>query len=228
MSGAEAALEVRAVSKSFGFLPVLRGVTLSCDAGERILVLGANGAGKSTFLRTVAGVSRPDRGVCVNRTGRSIGFFSQHPLLYTKLRVRENLRLFAAFGGVEDLDDHMKYWGLSALADKELHELSRGNQARVALARTFLHTPGLLLLDEPSSNLDEAGVALLRGAIERGGIRERPDAITLLATHDLHRLGGVATRVVVITKGEITADTGPGASAKAIGDVIAIYRESNR
>ncbi len=228
MSEGESTLEVAGVSKSFGLLPVLRGINLSFASAERVLLLGANGAGKSTLLRILAGVTRPDRGTSKNRSPRPVGFFSQYLSLYSKLQVRENLRLFAAFGEVEDVEAHLAHWGLLPVAHKLISELSRGNQARVALARAFLHKPSLLLLDEPSSHLDEGGVALLRAAIERGGIQEHLNTTTLLATHDLHRLGGLATRVVVLTKGTVTADTGPAASAEAMREVIDIYRESNR
>ena len=227
MAGTEPLIEARNISKAFGPARVLKGVSLTCRAGEVVLVLGANGAGKSTLLRIFAGLLRSDGGEMRREPRKPAGFVSHHLFLYSRLTVRENLSLFGALAGVDSssVEVALVFWELSELAGTLVGDLSRGNQARVGLARAFLAAPALRLLDEPSSNLDERGVELLKRAIKGGGSSE---AVTILATHDLHRLADVGTRVVVMSRGEIVADTGFGAALAEVAQAMEIYRESNR
>ncbi len=225
MAVAEPLVEANSICKSFGPKRVLRGASLSCASGEVVLLLGANGAGKSTLLRVMAGLSRADSGRVRRAPGASLGFLSHHLFLYSRLSVAENLSLFASVSGAgrEAARAAIECWGLEVVADRAVAELSRGNQARVGLARAFIGAPRLRLLDEPSGNLDDRGVEALKVAVRAGG-----DGATILATHDLHRLGDVATRVAVMSAGEIVSDTGPSASAEDLARAIALYRESNR
>lgn len=225
MAAAEPLIEANSICKSFGPKRVLRSASLSCGQGEVVLLLGANGAGKSTLLRIMAGLSRADGGSIRRASGASLGFLSHHLLLYSRLSVRENLSLFASVSGAgsEAVHAAIECWGLDSLADRPVSELSRGNQARVGLARTYLGSPRIRLLDEPSGNLDDRGVEALRGAVLAGG-----DAATVLATHDLHRLGDLATRVVVMRAGEIALDSGRATAPEGISRAISLYRETNR
>lgn len=227
MAGTEPLLEARDISKAFGPALALNNVSLQCCAGEVVLVLGANGAGKSTLLRILAGLARSDGRGTVRVAAKPVGFVSHHLFVYSRLTVRENLALFAALSGANSsaVEAAIASWELEGLASTPVGDLSRGNQARVGLARAFLGEPTLRLLDEPSSNLDERGVELLKRAISgRGG----SEAATIVATHDLHRLAGIATRVLVMSQGEIIADTGFGAAPSGVARAIEAYRESNR
>jgi ABC-type multidrug transport system ATPase subunit len=227
MAVGERLVTLRDVSKTFGSLRVLNRVTLSFSAGEVVLLLGANGAGKSTLLRVIAGLARQERGEVSRTPGTSVGLMSHHLLLYNRLTVHENLSLFRKVSGVpcESVDAALGEWGLSEAIRTPVGELSRGNQARVGLARTFLNSPAIRLLDEPSSNLDERGVELLKSAIRanRGGA-----VLTIIATHDLHRLRDIGTRVIVMNRGEVVADSGAGSPASQVDHMVAVYRESNR
>lgn len=225
MAAAEPLLEATSITKSFGPKRVLSNASLACRPGEVLLLLGANGAGKSTLLRIMAGLSRADSGTVRRVAGASLGFLSHQLFLYGRLTVEENLALFSAVSGSgsEAARIAIDGWGLAAVADCPVAELSRGNQARVGLARAFVGAPQVRLLDEPSSNLDDRGVDTLKAAIVGGG-----EAATVLATHDLHRLSGLATRVVVMRSGEIVADSGSAASEQGIAQAIALYRDTNR
>jgi len=227
MKATESLIEARDVSKSFGALQVLDRVSLACGEGETILLLGANGAGKSTLLRVLAGLGLSDSGSVARVPTASVGFISHQLSLYSKLSVRENLRLFGSLAGVspQAVDGAMLQWGVSDAADVPVCDLSKGNQARVGLARAFLNRPRIRLLDEPSSNLDERGVALLRTALEG---RDCTASATIVATHDLHRLHGIATRIVVMERGKIVSDSGPRAPQAEIERLTTMYRESNR
>ena len=220
-------LEVKDVTKTFGELSVLKRLSLSCGPGDVTLLVGANGAGKSTLLRIIAGLSRPDSGSLVRSTDR-LGFLSHHLFLYGKLSVRENVRLFASVGGVPRSEQLIERLELSDVVDRPLAELSKGMQARVGIARAFLGQPELVLLDEPTSNLDEKGTALLLAEIQRRQFETDGRCVTLIATHDLHRMASIATRVVVLADGKVFADSGSGASVETIAQVLDRYREVNR
>jgi heme exporter protein A len=220
-------LEVKDVTKTFGELPVLKRISLSCAPGDVTLLVGANGAGKSTLLRVVAGLSRPDAGSVVRSTDR-IGFLSHHLFLYGRLSVSENLKLFASARGATDSDNIVERLELSKVVNRPLGELSKGMQARVGIARAFLGHPELVLLDEPTSNLDEKGTALLLAEIQRRQFETDGRCVTLIATHDLHRVSSIATRAVVLADGKVFADSGSGASPEAIRRVLDRYREVNR
>lgn len=220
-------LEVKDVTKTFGSLSVLRRLSLSCDSGEVVLLVGANGAGKSTLLRAIAGLARPDSGSVTRDTTR-IGFLSHHLFLYGRLSVRENIKLFASVQGASEWSDMVSRLELSKVVDRPLSELSKGMQARVGIARAFLGSPELILLDEPTSNLDEKGTSLLLGEIERRRSETHARSTFLIATHDLHRMASIATRVVVLADGKVVADSGANASRDTISRVLDRYREVNR
>jgi heme ABC exporter ATP-binding subunit CcmA len=225
----ENTLELKGVSKSFGAVSVLRKVSLQFSAGEKVLLLGANGAGKSTLLRIISGLSRADSGtVMLSRQGR-IAFFSHHLFLYPRLTIQENLALFASLhGSALDTTEVIASWGLKEASSTVVSSLSKGNQARVALARTFLVPAPVILLDEPTSNLDERGSAQLLAAIESKGACGGAPSVVIVATHDLHRLGGWANRIIVMANGTVLSDSGVGASRETLEHVIQTYRESNR
>lgn len=220
-------LEVKDVTKTFGSLSVLKRLSLSCGSGEVVLLVGANGAGKSTLLRAVAGLARPDSGSVLRGTTR-IGFLSHHLFLYGRLSVRENIKLFASVQGASDWSGVVSRLELSKVVDRPVSELSKGMQARVGIARAFLGSPELILLDEPTSNLDEKGTSLLLEEIARRRSEANARSTFLIATHDLHRMASIATRVVVLAEGNVVADSGAGASRDTISGVLDRYREVNR
>lgn len=214
------------ISKRFGLARVLRQLSVSFSPGEIALLLGANGAGKSTLLRTLAGLCRPDSGHVSGIEPRSVGFFSHHLSMYSRLTVWENLDLFRRIAaiGASSLDDVIREWDLGDFQSKQLLELSKGTQARVSLARVFMSKPTSVFLDEPTSNLDTRGVEMLTRAL----LSDTADRCVVIATHDIHRLRGIATRVVVLRGGAIAADTGTDGTPRVISDAIDSYLESNR
>jgi len=216
----------RDVSKRFGVVRVLRQISLSFQQGEVVLLLGANGAGKSTLLKILAGLARPDSGSIHHGLATSIGFFTHHLSMYGRLTVRENLDLFRRVAGFaeERLSGALDFWALNDCASKQILELSKGTQARASLARVFMTKPSVTLLDEPTSNLDNRGVEMLLRVL-RESDRQR---CAVIATHDIHRLRGIATRVIVLEKGVVAADSGVNAASPELSRVIDQYLESNR
>jgi ABC-type multidrug transport system ATPase subunit len=204
-------------------------VSLQFLAGERVLLLGANGAGKSTLLRTISGLSRADAGTITRSRSGRVSFFSHHLFLYPRLSVQENLALFASLhGGGVDVAKALAAWGLEGSSSAIVASLSKGNQARAALARAFLVPAPVVLLDEPTSNLDERGAAQLLAAIDSKSSCGGTPSVVIIATHDLHRLGEWASRIIVMANGSVLSDSGAGASRESLEQTIQAYRESNR
>jgi heme exporter protein A len=218
-----ALLEISGVAKAYGEHCALSSVSLSVCQSEVVLLLGANGAGKSTLLRIMAGLGRADRGVVEVCREPCVGFCSHHGSLYAKLTVRENIALTARALGVlpREVDEACSTWGIDKYHAKEVRELSKGMYGRVALARAFLGSPRVVLLDEPSSNLDQEGVDILCSKVASGGTEKA----IVIATHDISRLQDVATRVVVLERGVVVADSVNNSDR---GEVLAQYYGAGR
>jgi heme ABC exporter ATP-binding subunit CcmA len=191
------ALELRGAGRRYGERAALRDVSLELPAGQTLVVFGPNGAGKTTLLRMLATLLRPHAGA-VLVFGRElpddgyavrgrIGFLGHAPLLYRELSGRENLRYHARLHrcAAARVDAVLDAVGMSARADDPVAELSRGMVQRLAIARTVLHEPELLLLDEPLANLDPAAAAQVQPLIGRSSGRTR-----VLTSHD--PAGGLA------------------------------------
>lgn len=151
-------LDVHDVGKAFGKLQVLNRVDLSVYPGEAVAIVGENGSGKSTLLKILAGLERADRGK-VRITGR-IGYCPQALELFEGLTVAENLRYFgAAYGLPEHTLRHrgryyLERFRFGQFVDTPVHKLSEGTKQKLNLALAVLHSPELLLLDEPYQGFD--------------------------------------------------------------------------
>jgi heme exporter protein A len=170
---------------------VLRDVSVQVPAGSTLAVLGRNGAGKSTLLRILATLLRPHAGdvlvfgEALPRRGFAVrgrlGLLSHDPLLYRDLSGRENLAYHARLHGVRParIDELLEAVGMRSRADEPVRLLSRGMVQRLAVCRTVLHAPSLLLLDEPLANLDPAATELVAPLIGRAAWPTR-----VLTSHD--------------------------------------------
>jgi heme exporter protein A len=186
-----AALRVEGLARRYGEREALSGVSLTLTAGRTLVVFGPNGAGKSTLLRVLATLLRPHAGR-VRVFGASlpedawavrgrIGLLAHEPLLYRELSARENLRFHARLHavGAARIEELLGSVALTQRADEPLRTLSRGMVQRVAIVRTVLHDPELLLLDEPYASLDPAAVELVRPLIGATSGRTR-----VICSHD--------------------------------------------
>jgi len=173
------AIELEGVGRAYGERTALVGVTLTLEPGRTLSVFGANGAGKTTLLRILATLLRPHAGRA-RVLGRDlpadgwavrgrIGLLAHDPLLYRELSPRENLRFHARLHGVEEarVEALLDQVGLRGRADEAVRTLSRGMAQRVAICRTALHEPELLLLDEPLANLDPGAAEAVEPLIGR-------------------------------------------------------------
>jgi heme exporter protein A len=186
------AIELDGLERRYGERVALTGVTVSLAPGATLAVLGANGAGKTTLLRVLAGLLRPHSGTArvlgAELPGErwkvpgQIGYLGHEPLLYRELTGRENLTYHARLHGVDGsrVEKMLTAVGMERRADEPLRDLSRGMVQRLAAARSVLHDPPLLLLDEPRAHLDPAAAELLEPLIGRRSGRTR-----VLVSHDV-------------------------------------------
>jgi len=178
-----------------GRFPALTGADLDVARGEIVLVRGPNGAGKTTLLRLCAGLAIPSGGTLEIEPERGgIGFLGHEPLVYRELTALENLDLYGRLYRVPERRERigmlLERFGLWDTRNERADSFSRGMLQRLALCRTLLHDPELLVLDEPFSALDEEGAALL----DRELAELRPAATFAVSTHDPVRLERLASQ----------------------------------
>lgn len=204
-----AALAATGITKRYGPRTALSDVSFSCAPGELVAVIGPNGAGKTTLLSILAGLQAPDAG-SVSRPPSELGWVPQHPALYNKLSVAENLRLFARLERVDDVegavDKMLSQADLEDRAGDEVGRLSGGNRQRVNIAIGLLAAPPVLLLDEPSSALDPRQRERLWEFILA---RARAGTAVVYSTHNVAEAERYADRVLVLADGELLFSGSP-------------------
>jgi ABC-type multidrug transport system ATPase subunit len=216
------------VEKRFGSLAVLRGVSVEIRSGEFVALLGPNGAGKTTLLRMAALLMNPTRGLIQFTSGPAtfgervraqaialrpkhlIGLVGHSTLLYDELTAAENLTLFAQLYSLRNipsavaaaLDD----CSLASRAGSLVRTFSRGMRQRLTIARALLHTPSLILLDEPAAGLDRQGLAWFSARLTR---LKSEGCTVLMSTHARNESLDLATRAIALSGGRVEHDSGP-------------------
>lgn len=218
------AIDAQGIARRFGARWVLRGVTLQVSPGEVVGLLGANGSGKSTLLRILATLLSPSAGDATvggadikndpDGVRNQIGYLAHAAGLYDDLSARENLVFAAEMHGLQspNLDAALDRVGLSHVADERVRGFSAGMQRRLALARLVLGRPRVLLLDEPYSNLDTAGIALMNELI---GESVRGGGAALVVLHELAPAIGILDRTIGIRDGRVATEASVEASLVA-------------
>lgn len=202
-----------ALTKSYQHAPVVRDVSLHCEPGTITGFLGANGAGKSTTLKMIAGLVRPDHGTATidgrpfvelpNPT-RVVGMLLDASAMHPGRSGRATLMIAARMAGVHPrrVDDVLDLVGLADAADKRVGTYSLGMRQRLGVGQALVGEPRALILDEPANGLDPEGIAwmrtLLRDFADRGGT-------VLLSSHLLHEVQATADHLVVISAGAVVA-----------------------
>ena len=207
-----ALLHARGLQRSFGRARVLRGIDLELRPGEALALVGPNGAGKTTLLRLLAGLMRPTAGevhvLGHPLKGRSaavrgaIGLLTHQSLLYDDLTLRENLvlaaRLYRLAQPQSIAQAALEAAGLAQRGSELPRRLSRGLLQRMALARALLHSPRILLLDEPFTALDTAAAERLRSDLRA---RLEAGAAMVVVTHQPAEIWSLSSRIAVLLEG---------------------------
>jgi sodium transport system ATP-binding protein len=215
-------IEVQEVRKQFGAVQALGGVSFSARDGQITALLGPNGAGKTTLLRTLVGLLKRDHGsIAIDGVDpekdplavrRNIGFLTDQFGLYERLSTREYLNYFGELNGMggptlqQRIDEVADLLQMDDILERRAKGFSQGQRIKVALARTLLHRPRHLLLDEPSRGLDVMSTRALRHALS--SLRDEGCCV-IMATHVMQEVTQLCDDVIVIAKGHTVAQGSP-------------------
>ena len=207
-SDPELALQVKNLQYKIGFTSILKDVSFELRAGEIMALLGPNGAGKSTLLKCLAGLlphygeklifgQQPKKNYELRR---KIGYLGHETFLYQKLTATENLQFYSNLYGVPcDTDATLKEYNLFEARNQFVETFSRGMKQRLALARTLISNPKLLLLDEPFTGLDQQACRMLEDRI----LELKGKVAVVAATHELDRAQILSDRFCILKNGRL-------------------------
>jgi len=214
-SGGEV-IEVEGLVKTYGSVRAVQGLSMTVGKGEIVGLVGPNGAGKTTTLRCLTGIIPPTSGL-VRICGfdlmaqpleakRRLAFVPDEPRLFDYLTVRQHLNFVARLYGVADHESRavplLEELELTDRADHLPGELSRGMKQKLAIACGLLHSPSVLIFDEPLTGLDPLGIRRMKDSIRR---RAKEGAAIVLSSHLLHLLEEVCSHVLIMKNGESIA-----------------------
>ncbi len=211
-------IEVKDVTKSYGPIEALRGVSLDIHQGEIVGLLGPNGAGKTTLMKILTGYLQPDGGAVTidgldvltqtRAIQARIGYLPENAPLYPELSVQAYLKLMADLREIPEAEQP-RYLSAAIYATalqerltQPIGTLSKGFRQRVGLAQAILHKPKFLVLDEPTVGLDPTQIVEIRRLIKRLA----QNSTILLSTHILSEVEALCDRVIIILNGQIKAD----------------------
>jgi heme exporter protein A len=228
------AVDVQGLKKSYGLKPILRGIDFVLPQGQRMALLGANGTGKTTILRILAGLSRPSAGTVritgldllrdAQRIRHRVGLVAHQPYVYEELTVLENLLFFARLYSVEHAQERthtlLARVGLEKRARERVGALSRGQVQRLAWARALLHDPHLLLLDEPETGLDQEGQQLIDMLLAEHRTR---GGSSIFTTHQLDRALALSDSIVMVRQGRVAYQQ--ASASLSLSDLQRAYSE---
>ena len=212
------AVECIDITKQYGHLYALRKLKINIESGEIVGVLGHNGAGKSTFLKIIGTHLSPTAGSLKifgsdvkkvrSKVRRSIGFVGHTSFMYDELTSEENLRFYGKMFSIKGeslekkIDEVLDQIDLDKYRYVAIKKLSHGLRKRADLARIFLHSPNILILDEPFSGLDQTAVETLINLL-----KQQSGVTSLLSSHSFEFLNGFCSRMLTFREGIVVNDT---------------------
>lgn len=223
-------IEVKGLSKSFGKVQAVKDVSFSAHDGQITGLLGPNGAGKSTTLRMLYTLLKPDNGsaqidgfdVRQNpiEVQKRIGVLADARGLYPRLTSRENIRYYGRLHGLEgeplekQISSLVTLLDMQSIADRKTEGFSTGEKLKVAIARTLVHNPQNVLLDEPTNGLDVMSTRAMRQFILR--LREEGKCV-LFTSHIMQEVAALCDQIVIISQGAVSANGTPADLRKQTG-----------
>lgn len=208
-------LQINRLTKKFGTQTALNNVSLTIGKSEIVGLLGPNGAGKSTLMKSIVGALKIDEGEIFFEgknisqhsleTKSKMGFLPENNPLYAEMYVKEYLTFVAEIHGVSKarIEEVIELVGITPEKTKKISQLSKGYRQRVGLAQAILHSPELLILDEPTNGLDPNQIVEIRNVIKEIG-REKT---VILSTHVMQEVEALCSRVILLHKGNIIQDS---------------------
>jgi len=200
-----AAIETHDLTKSYGSMVAVDHLNLRVERGEIFGFLGPNGAGKTTTMRMLLGLVSPTSGGA-NVLGRNIEHdlpvILQHPTFYPYLSGADNLRALARLTGTPPsrVSEVLELVDMSAASNRKFKTYSLGMKQRLAVGGALLHSPDLLILDEPANGLDPAGIVEMRALMKR--LKDEGHTV-LISSHVLHEIEQICDRIVIMNRGRI-------------------------
>jgi ABC-2 type transport system ATP-binding protein len=222
-------VEVRDLTKIYGDVTAVAGISFALEPGSVTALLGGNGAGKTTTIAMLMGLVIPTSGLARvfgvdmarerHKVLHRMNFESPYVDIPMRLTVRQNLEIFGRLYGVRDLESRIEATAaelrIDDLLDRRYGKLSAGQKTRVSLAKSLLNEPEVLLLDEPTASLDPDTADWVRTRLER--FRDRGRATIVLASHNMAEVERLASRVIMLEKGRILADETPAGLIRRYG-----------
>ena len=209
-------LVVDSISKRFGDVVALDDASFTVDPGRIFGLLGANGAGKTTSMRIVLDILRPDSGTVtwqgIRNTElprRTWGYLPEERGLYARMKVGEQLRFFSSLYGVSDADaragveEWLERFRIPDYVDRKVEELSKGNQQKIQFIAAILHDPEVLIMDEPFTGLDPVNVRLLKEAFLE--MRDRGKTL-IFSTHQMETVEELCESIAIMDRGRVVVN----------------------
>lgn len=210
----EPVIETHGISKRYKNFQAVKDVSISIDKGEIYGFIGLNGSGKTTTIRMLLGMIKPSTGVCHikgekvtpsnHEIWKSVGHIVETPHSYPELTVTENLEICRRLRLVEDssaVDKVMAQLNLTRYANKKAGNLSMGNAQRLGIAKALIHSPDILILDEPMNGLDPSGIVEVRELLQNLAFNK--GVTVLLSSHQLNEVAMIATTIGIIHEGSL-------------------------
>ena len=212
------AIKVEGLTKSFGKHLALREIDFEVSKGESIVIFGPNGAGKTTLIKVLATIMNPSLGTVlvsglslknnVEEIQRKIGVVTHQTFLYSNLTAYENLRFYSCMYDVPRVEERISevaaMVGMTPRLYDRVGTLSRGMQQRLSIARSLLHKPSIMLLDEPETGLDQRAVSMLWEALQT---EEGEKRTIILTTHSLEKGLELGDRLLILDRGKIVCES---------------------
>ena len=232
-------IEVRSLTKNYGAVRALNGISFSVERGEIIGLLGPNGAGKTTTMKILTGFLQPTEGTAVV-AGHDVveaplavqavlGYLPENAPLYLDMAVQEYLLMMAELRGLQGaklkslFSEAVYATGLDKHLTKPIGSLSKGYRQRVCLTQAILHKPEVLILDEPTNGLDPTQILEIRGLIQR--LAEH--ATVIVSTHILSEVEATCHRAIIIMEGQIRADSRLDELTHTTAAVVSVNRDAD-
>ncbi len=232
-------IEVKSLKKSYGDLLALNDVSFSIKPGEIIGLLGPNGAGKTTLMQILTGYLHPSAGTVEvggldvvsnpDKVQKMIGYLPENAPIYNELTVQSYLRMIADLRRIpadeqkKRLSAAIRAVGLQDRLTKLISTLSKGYRQRVGLAQAILHTPSLLVLDEPTTGLDPTQIVEVRHLIRELA----KNSTVILSTHILPEVEATCDRAIIIMRGEVKADARLSELAGSTNAVVTLATDNS-